>query len=178
MDYDWILMRELIFVDTETTGLDPNTEEMVELTWARLEGDPETLYFGVEEVSDFIDNLIGFTKRGISGRLSTNDAFTRFLQASEDNIMVAANPAFDKAFIEAAGIWRFHYRMLDIESYAMCALDLNEVPGMKTIEETLTDMGFTLPEPDHTSRGDVLCMRDAYQILRRLPRKNRTFVSA
>lgn len=160
-------MRNLIFVDTESTGLADDPEaEIVELTWATLSSEPETIYFGILEVPDFIDDLIGFTKRDLSGRYSTNDAFERFLEASSENTMVAANPAHDQHFLKLAGIWRFHYRMLDIESYAYAAMPwLGEVPGMKTIYDTLVAAGHRLTEPDHTSRNDVLALREAFMIM-------------
>jgi DNA polymerase III alpha subunit (gram-positive type) len=169
MDLDWKVMRELIFVDTETGGLNVETDPLVELTWATRESDPQTLYFGVTEVPEFIDNLIGFTKRGISGRLSTQPEFQRFLEASDGATMVAANPAFDMGFIQAAGLWRFHYRMLDVEAYAMAKLNLEGVPGIKTIFDILkADGADWITEPDHTSRNDVLAMRDAFLILEKL----------
>jgi DNA polymerase III alpha subunit (gram-positive type) len=168
-------MRELIFVDTETTGLNAETDELVELTWATLTSEPKTVYFGVEEVPEFIDDLIKFTERGISGKESTVEEVSEFLNSSNDNTMVAANPGFDQAFLANNGLWQFHYRMLDLESYAMCALDLPEMPGMKMVYDELTGMGFHITEPDHTSRNDVLAMRDAWSILKRLPRKNRVY---
>lgn len=161
-------MRELIFVDTETTGLDSEKDELVELTWARRTGEPKTLWFGVTEVPEFIDNLIGFTKRGISGRISTWAEIQEFLAAADGATMVAANPAFDMGFIKAKGLWQFHYRMLDIESYAMARLDLTEVPGLKTVFDILKGDGADLTEPDHTSRNDVLAMREAFLILEQL----------
>lgn len=159
-------MRSLIFVDTESTGLadDPDAE-IVELTWATIDSEPETLYFGLQAVPPFIDNLIKFTERGLAGRLSDNFAVERFLKASDGNTMVAANPAHDMHFLKKAGLWQFHYRMLDIESYAMSELGLSQVPGMKEITDVLVSEGFDITEPDHTSRNDVLAMRDAYKVL-------------
>jgi DNA polymerase III epsilon subunit-like protein len=167
MDYDWILMRDLIFVDTETTGLDDNSDLLVELTWARLTGDAKTLYFGVvdAQVPDFIDDLIGFTKRGIAGKISPAEEIEEYVAASEGNTMVAANPAFDKGFLVKNHLFPFHYRMLDLESYAMAKLGLEEMPGMKTVFDVLTDMGHSITQPDHTSLNDVLAMRDAYNCL-------------
>lgn len=161
-------MRNLIFVDTETGGLNAKTDPLVELTWARREGEPKTLWFGVKEVPEFIDNLIGFTKRGLSGRLSPWNEVQEFLAASEGATMVAANPAFDKAFMDESGLFNFHYRMLDIESYAMAKLELTEVPGLNTVFEILKGDGAVLTAPDHTSRNDVLAMREAYLILEQL----------
>lgn len=159
------MTRELIFVDTESTGLDPNEDALVELSYATLDSDIKTLYFGVKEVSDFIDELIGFTKRGIRGLTSTTQEIQEFLTLSADNTMVAANPAHDKGFLEAFGLWRFHYRMLDIESYAFALLGLDEVPSMKNIYDLLSDY-TDLPEPDHSSAGDVAAMRAAYIYMR------------
>lgn len=158
-------MRELIFVDTETGGLDYQTEPIVELTWANLYEEPETLWFGVTEVSPYVDELIKFTERNIAGRVSDHFAVERFLRASHDQTMVAANPSFDRSFLEINGLWKFHYRMLDIESYAMAKLGLDYVPSMKELTDNLRLVGFDIPEPDHTSRGDVLAMRSAYRAL-------------
>jgi DNA polymerase III epsilon subunit-like protein len=157
-------MRDLIFVDTETTGFEDDPDAtLVELTWAPLEGEPETLWFGVESVPPHIDELIGFTERGLAGRLSDYFAVERFLKASEGATMVAANPSFDKHFIKKEGLWRFHYRMLDIESYAYNNIrSFNDVPGMKDIYDYLTLNGVELTEPDHTSRNDVLALREAF----------------
>lgn len=157
-------MRELIFVDTESTGLaDDENAELVELTWATLSSEPETLWFGVEEVPEFIDNLIGFTKRGIAGRVSDNFAVERFLKASDGATMVAANPAHDMHFLKKAGLWRFHYRMLDILTYAYAKIDsFEDVPSMKNLYDFFKAEGFALTEPDHTSRNDTLAMREMF----------------
>lgn len=162
------MAKKLIFVDTETTGLDATQDELVELSYADLYGPVRTLYFGVEKVSPFIDEFIGFTRRGIAGRKSTQAELDEFFRMSENNTMVAANPAFDKAFLEANDLFRFHYRMLDIESFGAKALNTAEVPGMKEIHEALTNAGYTMHEPNHTSRSDVLALRDAYNALRAL----------
>lgn len=159
-------MRELIFVDTESTGLDAGNDDLVELTWATIDSDPATLYFGVERVPEFIDNLIGFTKRGISGRTSTPSEWSQFLASCADNTMVAANPAHDKSFLQKFGCYPFHYRMLDIETYAMAKLKLNFVPGMKDVFDILNERGYEFVQPDHTSRNDVLAMREMYKILK------------
>lgn len=158
-------MRELIFVDTETTGLDPKQDQLVELSYSRRIGTPRTLYFGVQTVPPFVDDLIGFTARGLAGKQSQQYEIDEFLRTSENATMVAANPGFDKGFLEAADLYRFHYRMLDIESYAMAKLGLNEMPGMKDIYNILTEQGHTLPTPNHTAAGDVKTMLAVWRLL-------------
>ena len=162
-------MRELIFVDTESTGLADNPDaDLVELTWATRTSEPETLYFGVTEVPDFINRLIKFDERKISGLKSDHFAVERFLKASMDNTMVAANPSHDKHFLYEAGLWRFHYRMLDISTYAMAKLSLAQMPGMADIFRELKDDGYEITQPDHTSRNDVLAMREAFIYLEQM----------
>lgn len=159
------MLRELIFVDTESTGLaDQPDAEMFELSWARRDGDIKTLWFGKTEVPPFIDNLTKFTERNFAGKLSTHFEIQEFLVASKDATIVAANPAHDMWFIKLAGLWQFHYRMLDIESYAMAKLDLDYVPSMKNIYDELRPY-TQLPAPDHSSRGDVATMRHAFLFL-------------
>ncbi|URQ04696.1 DnaQ-like DNA polymerase III subunit [Streptomyces phage Emma1919] len=160
-------MKELVFVDTETTGLDASSDYLVELSYARIEGDIKTLYFGVKEVPDFIDNLTKFYERGVDKMPeATMDEIREFLDVMEGNTMVAANPAFDKTFLESEALWNAHYRMLDIESYAMARLGLDEVPSMFKIVQELEKRGYVLTQPDHSSYNDVKALREAYKILR------------
>lgn len=161
------MKRDLIFVDVETTGLDPKTDKLVELTFARNDGPLETLYFGVTEVPEFIDNLTKFTERGVANmpRATEIDRMV-FETILRDQTMVSANPKFDQGFLEANGLWTGHYRTLDIESYAMARLRLDFVPSMKDIYDLLTERGYKLTTPDHSSHNDVKALREAFNILR------------
>jgi oligoribonuclease (3'-5' exoribonuclease) len=160
------MTRELIFVDTETTGLDEFNDSLIEVSYATARSDIKTLYFGITEVRPNINKLIHFAERKISGRMSTPEEIADFVALSQDNIMVAACPAFDKSFLFRYGLFGFHYRMLDIESYAAGKLNLNYVPGMHELYVTLTERGYKIPEPTHTSASDVAAMRKIYEILR------------
>ncbi|UTN92335.1 DnaQ-like DNA polymerase III subunit [Streptomyces phage Stigma] len=160
-------MKELVFVDTETTGLDASSDKLVELSYATLNSDIKTLYFGVTEVPDFIDNLTKFYARGVDKMpMYSEDEFVDFCNTMWGNTMVAANPAFDQSFMKANNLWNAHYRMLDIESYAMSKLDLDQVPSMFQIVQELEKRGYTLTQPDHSSYNDVKALREAYNILR------------
>jgi DNA polymerase III alpha subunit (gram-positive type) len=160
-------VKELVFVDTETTGLNASSDKLVELSYATLDSEIKTLYFGITEVPDFIANLTKFYERGVhlQPRASLEEA-TEFIETMRGNTMVAANPAFDKGFLERQELFTAHYRMLDIESYAMARLGLDEVPSMVQIVKALEARGYKLTQPDHSSYNDVKAMREAYKILR------------
>ena len=161
-------IRRLIFVDGETTGLDgDDSSQLVELSYAVEDGPINTLTFGVQEVPEFIDNLIGFTERRLKELPASSDhELSKFMDVARDQTMVAANPAFDKWFIAREGLFTFKYRMLDIESYAMKALELDYVPSMEQIYTILTTMGYEISKPSHTSASDVRAMRDMFYTLK------------
>jgi DNA polymerase III alpha subunit (gram-positive type) len=163
-------MRQYVFVDTETTGLDPDNDELVELTYGTIQPYgfvTKTLYFGVETVPEFVDNMIKFTERGIAGRMSTPEEIQEYRDFTRDQTMVAANPSFDGDFLKKNSLYEFHYRMLDIESFAAGILGLNFMPGMKDIYNLFIVNDVELPEPQHTSESDVLAMMAIYKELTR-----------
>ena len=160
-------MREFVFLDCETTGLNPKTDKLVELTYATNESHFRTLYFGVTEVPEFIDNLTKFTERGVAEEPPASlEQIEHFLETLRDQTMVSANPSFDKAFLEANGLWTGHYRVLDIEAYAMAKFNLDFVPSMNDIYNMLTERGYKLTTPDHSSYKDTKALREAFNILR------------
>lgn len=162
-----MVVRDFVFVDVETTGLDAKTDKLVELTFARNNGPLITMYFGVTEVSPFIDDLTKFTERGVADKPKASETdLLVFRSVLQDETMVSANPKFDQSFLEANGLWTGHYRTLDIESYAMARLRLDFVPSMKDIFDILTERGYELTTPDHSSYNDTKALREAFNILR------------
>jgi DNA polymerase III alpha subunit (gram-positive type) len=162
-------MREFVFADCETTGLDAQNDLLVELTYAVGNDSPKTLFFGVQRVPAFIDELTKFSVRKVYDEpAATQGELAAFRLAMMNNTLVAANPAFDKRFMEENGLWTGHYRMLDIESFAMGKLGLAQVPSMHEIVDILTSKGYSLTKPDHSSLNDTLALREAFTILRYL----------
>jgi len=160
------IVRPFVYVDVETTGLDSAEDTLVEVSYAVGDDPIKTLYFGVEEVPEFIDGLIKFSERGIAGLSSTDSEIDEFLRVSNGATMISANPPFDRGFLQANDLYRFHYRCLDIESFAMSTLELEFVPGMSEINEIINErFGEDLPIGDHTSAGDVHALREAHKWL-------------
>jgi hypothetical protein len=62
----------------------------------------------------------------------------------------------------------WHYRKLDIESFAAAHMGLalySKPPGLKEIATWLREAGNDIPWPDHTAAGDVATMRACYLAL-------------
>lgn len=166
------LSRPLIFIDTETGGLDPREYALIEVAWATLD-DPEprtiVLPHEVGAVSAEAAKVNGYYQRRLFSpdNWSSDGEIDEFIVAVEGKTLAGANIAFDAAFIkEHMKIDTWHYRMLDIESMFYGARKSRDVPGMKLLCDILRLEGHDIPEPDHTAAGDVRAMIAAYKVIR------------
>jgi len=159
--------KALVFVDCETTGLDAKKDKLVEVTYAVENEEPVTLFFGVKKVPAFIDDLTKFSERRVADEPeATEEDKNLFRMLLNGQTMVAGNPKFDAAFLEENGLYTAHYRTLDVQSYAMAKLNLDYMPSMNQIHDILVERGYAFTTPDHSSRNDVLFMREAFNVLR------------
>ena len=159
----------LVFLDTETTGLDPATDQIWEIAYAVDDGQifssvvnhtvtpPEE----VAELNGYYDRVTSYRQMESKYRLA------KLREALDGATLVGANPSFDAGFLRARwGETPWHYRMLDIESYAMGALGWDSPKGLKDVYASLVRLGFELPAPNHTAAGDVATTQAAYYALR------------
>jgi DNA polymerase III alpha subunit (gram-positive type) len=161
-------MTDLIFLDTETTGLDPNLHEIWEIAWAVNNGDIQ---------SDVVPHSIvtadpnALTMNGYYDRVHYVDQGAnvdmRVREALKGNTLVCANPTFDRMMLRRRwGLEPYHYRSIDIESMAVGILQYERPLGLKDIRRDLDALGFVIAEPDHTAAKDVEVLRDCYHALR------------
>lgn len=158
----------LIFLDTETTGLDPDLHEVWEVAFALERGRITTFLLPHDLATADPDAL----------RL--NGYWDRFDQASVDPAadlqlkrilagatIVGANAPFDAAFLRARwGAAPWHYRLVEVESMALGLLGYDRPKGLNHIADDLRDAGYSVPVPDHTAAGDVATLRAVYESLR------------
>lgn len=157
--------RPIVFVDTETTGLDPAIHDLVEVAWAIDDGPitsaivPHTLLkASVEALA-----INHYNERNLSdhSKWARTLVLEPFWAALDGATLAGANPAFDAAFIRAK--WpkapRWHHRLLDVEAYAAGALAWSHPRGLA---ETAQQLGIEVV-PDHTAAADVEVARLVYQ---------------
>jgi DNA polymerase-3 subunit epsilon len=102
--------KPMVFVDLETTGLDPNKEKIIEIGMVRCLYSPSAnLITSVESavslyqdpgrpISEFITKLTGITDEKVKGQRISRRTVASFLQGNP--LMVAHNAGFDRRFFE------------------------------------------------------------------------------
>lgn len=161
------LEHPTVVIDTETTGIDPRKDILVEVAWWRLDIDECGVFVPPHDVSLVLEHgtpraleINHYKERLVTAPQDIgNVELTRLAKALDRNTWLGAKPAFDVGFLtpvfEAAGFttpfW-FH-GLWDICAYAAGVLRLRHIPSLLEICELLK-----LPPGDHTAKGDVVAI--------------------
>lgn len=161
----------LKFLDTEFTHLDPRLAEVFEVAMADEEGPVESwlLPHSLATADPEALEVNQYAKRFPRGFVGDPLADVVIKAKLEGVTIVGSNPACDRdVLFRRWGVAPWHYRSVDISSYAMGILGHNEPMGQWAIANELRDMGAVIPEPDHTAVGDVASLRACFFALRRM----------
>lgn len=167
--------KPLTFVDVETTGLDPQVQEIIEFAAVRDDtGESFTTKIKpkrIETASEYALKLNGYTEEAWADAPEMADILPEIVEFLKDSVIAGQNPRFDAKFINAAskehGIdLRVDYHVIDVatltyEHLFPCGIDSL---SLKNVCEFL---GIP-PEPEvHRALNGVLTARKVYHILLR-----------
>lgn len=164
--------NHLVFLDTETTGLDARIHDAWEVcVWRedwdspRTAGVPHSLAHAdprALEVGGYWARREAYLRPGVR----VLDWLTDGLRGAT---LVGANPAFDQAFLtKLIGTPVWHYRLVDVCTGAMWLLGWDRPRSLIDTGATLREWGYEVHQADHTAEGDVRAVRDIYTALRAL----------
>ena len=165
-------MTTLCYIDTETTGLDPRIHQPYEVCYWREDRDePTTLLLPSDlKYADLQALRIGGYFERVLPLLPVEMNLAGFADMVRDLVdvtLVGSNPAFDAAMLtRAIGAPVWHYRLINVADAAMWLFDWDRPKGLADITAELRGRGCEIPEPDHTSEGDVRTTRAVYEALR------------
>lgn len=115
----------LVIFDFETTGLDPNRDQIIEfgaIKYIDFEaaGEFSTLVSTSIPLSETIQRLTGISPDMLVGKPSVQEALPRFLNFIEGSLLVAHNASFDMSFLRAECL----RQGIDIEWPVFCTLKM------------------------------------------------------
>lgn len=179
---------KLLFLDTETGGLDPHEAALVEVAWSVNGAPPKALVLphSSHRVTPMAAEVNRYYERELHepAKWATPEQIEEFREALKDATLVGANIAFDEAFLRANHYTGWHHRKLDLESYALPLVGMvtNKrgdglvMPGLADIQTTLSRLTWLvgrIPAPDHTALGDVKTTIAVYEALSELYANNK-----
>lgn len=165
-------MTKYVYLDIETTGLNPERNDIVEIAWAvddylvRSIRPPHRLFNAAPEALE----INKYHERFLSDKTtwaSTEDIADLYTDLTDATI-VGANPTFDVSFLRRlfGGDTPWHHRLLDVEAYAHGVFRRHgRLWGLRQIRDELVSAGFTIPAPDHTAARDVEVVRQVLKVL-------------
>jgi len=166
--------KPLVFVDVETSGLDPQVQEILEFAAVRDTGESMVTKIKpkrIETASEYALKLNGYNEDDWADAPEMADILPEIVEFLKDSVIAGQNPRFDASFINAAskehGIdLKVDYHVIDVatltyEHLFPCGI---ESLSLKNVCEFL---GIP-PEPNvHRALNGALTARRVYHILLR-----------
>ena len=151
---------EYVVVDCETTGLDPNSQRVIEIAAIRCRGNIVLDRFGTlidpqRGIPLVIRQLTGITPEMVKGAPFAPEAVQQFLEFSGGLMLVGHNVRFDLGFIGAEAFRHLNVRLLN-PSLCTIRLATRLMPGLKrpNLANLATALGISVHDR-HRAMGDA-----------------------
>ncbi len=157
--------EEVIYVDIETTGFDPNHDAIIEIAAARAKG-PEiverfhTMVHPGQSVPLEITQLTGIDDAMLKGAPGPEAAAIRLAEFVGGRDIVAHNASFDREFLlRAGGTSRYPGAWIDSLQLALIGL-----PRLRSHRLVDLASAFGASEPTHRATADVEALATIYRV--------------
>ena len=161
--------RGLVFFDTETTGLNPATNRIIEITLYTEEGWYSKLLNPGGPVPEHITGITGITTEMVTNAPTFAEVAPEIWRRFEGRTAVAHNAQFDMRFLLA----EFQHAGMTVtnDMYAICTLEterfVRRVKKNNTLTECIARRGLKA-ENAHRAEDDVRSLIELYKCQKRV----------
>ena len=159
--------ENVVVIDTETTGLSFNHDELIQIAAARMQGGEVVDWFVTfvnpgKAISDEISHLTGITNEHVKDAPEPGEALAKLAEFVGDAYVVAHNALFDKTFTT-----RHPEGYPLLENTWIDSLDLSRIALPRMKSHRLIDLvhAFDAPVSTHRADDDVAATCVVYRIL-------------
>lgn len=165
------LPSNYVAIDTETTGLDPEWDGLIEIAAVRVRegqivGRFSSLVNPGDYVDEFITELTGITNEMLQAAPTQETVMPRFMEFIEDSILLAHNANFDINFLydaaEAAGCAPLCNHFVD--TMRISRKVFRELPHHR-LSDIVTACGVSQSEA-HRAEADARAVVECYETMR------------
>ena len=158
-------MTTFVSLDLETTGLDPNSDSIIEIGAVkfnenRVEAEYSTLINPRKPIPSFITNLTGISNTMIVNAPFLVDVLPDLVRFVGDAIIVGQNIAFDLSFLQKANLFRNNQ---SIDTYELASVLLPTSPRYNL--SALAQQLGVVQTAAHRALDDAQTARQVFQIL-------------
>lgn len=171
-------MTDYAFIDTETTSLNSRTGDVIEAAWAINQGPINQGVFAhtlenadmqALEINRYWERGMDRWQRGgdwMNPEAADLSFRNEIIRALHGKTIVAENYGFDVGFLaKKLGIEPWHYRKVELSTIAMTVFRLEAPESQTKTRERLIDLGWDIPDNDHTAAADVAGLRACFYAL-------------
>ncbi|GCE12027.1 exonuclease domain-containing protein [Tengunoibacter tsumagoiensis] len=150
---------EFIVVDTETTGLRPGPDRVIEIAAVRVQGGRivdtfQTLVNPERRIPPFIAKFTGITQDMVDEAPTARQIFANFLEFLGDGTLVGHNLSFDLNFLSYEA--KLLRKSLPLDGFDTIPLARRFLPGLKRFKLDMVATHLNIPVHDrHRALGDA-----------------------
>lgn len=167
-------MKDLCFIDCETTGLDPSVHEAIEWAVVRVNKDGTTTSIEMRVKPNHIERadskaleINGYTEEAWVSAASEQEAVSALAQVCRGAALVGHSVGFDERFLRAAftrcGVAPTWGLVIDTLSLAWPLYLKGEIPRLNLA--SLCEWAAVSQPVKHRAMADVLAVREVYNKL-------------
>lgn len=152
--------KTYVALDLETTGLEPSSDEIIEIGAVRFDRDHvieefSTLVNPGRSIPPFVVELTGITNRDVKDAIGSREATRRAAEFVGRDPVVGHNVGFDLAFMRQHGVLRRNAR---IDTFELAGI-LVPHASRYSLNNLVHDLGLTTIEQTHRALDDARMTR-------------------